>query len=798
MRASSPSYRASGQIRTQVGESYDYETDTSYAVTVKATDTGGGSAVITVTINVTNNTTEKPLAPPAPTVVATSGVTMSLDVTWTVPLNTGRPAITSYDLQYRKGASGAWTNGPQNQTGTSASIAGLDGNAQHQVQMRATNADGDSDWSPPGSGETANTPPVFADVSTTRSFAETLGDTSVLTAVDIGAVVTATDLDDDTLTYTLEGTDAGKFTIVPSSGQIQTKVGESYNYEATTSYVVTVKADDSKGGADTIEVTINVTNVTEFVSARVRQAGAYVLLEFLETLSNTPPLVSAITVTVDGEAATVQSVSAASKLVQLSMANLIRQGQTVTVSYTDPTSDDDTDAIQDTSGIDAHSFTDQPVDNQSTLTPHRPRRPTGLTEAADGSTRIDLSWDAPIDNGGRVITGYQIEWSPDGRTTGLNTIWNDVVANTNSSDRTYTVTGLSPGTTRYYRVKAINTEGASEGSNVVTETTPTTDGAPSPPQHLSARDNGKTQIDLSWTVPGYTGDSPVTGCKIEVSTDGGNNWGDLEAYTEDTDTTYEHTGLSPSTTRHYRVSAINSVGTGLVSEVVSATTTPRDTPNVPNNLRAVPGNGRVTLMWDAPDDDGGSPIRGYDFRLGYPNPNSGPTFEHWSPLLRHIEDIEGTSYQRTIPGLHNGNRYIFEVRAYNGNGQGAAVQVGVTLPVLRSGGGTGLVGEETLETNTPPVVSIPLVDQTASVDMPFDYVIPEGSFTDADDDPLTYSAALSDGNALPLWLGFAPATGTFEGTPTPSDTGRVVVRVTASDSLSDCIGRFLSYGRHGG
>ena len=561
---------------------------------------------------------------------------------------------------------------------------------------------------------------------------------------------------------------------------------------------MTVKADDSKDGADTIEVTISVTNVTEFVSARVMQAGAYVELEFLETLSNTPPLVSAITVTVDGEVATIQSVFTGGKLAQALTANRVRQGQTVTVSYTDPTSDDDTDAIQDTSGIDAHSFTDQPVDNQSTLTPHRPRRPTGLTAAADGSTRIDLSWDAPIDNGGRVITGYQIEWSPDGRTTGLNIIWNDVVANTNNPDRTYTVTGLSPGTTRYYRVKAINTEGASEGSNVVTETTPTTDGAPSPPQQLSARDNGKTQIDLSWTVPGYTGDSPVTGYKIEVSTDGGNNWDDLEADTQNTDTTYEHTGLSPSTTLHYRVSAINSVGTGLVSEVVSAITTPRDTPDLPNNLRVAPGNNSVTLMWDAPDDDGGSPVTSYSWRLGYPNsesPESPPTFEDWGPLLYRVE---GTSFERTIQGFHNGNTYIFQVRANNANGPGSAMQLEVTLPVIRPGGGAGQDDEVTLETNTPPVavvntppvVAIPLVDQTASVGVLFSFVMSEDTFTDADGDPLTYSAALSNGNALPLWLSFAPATGIFSGTPGLNDSGRVLVTVTASDGLASVSDEF--------
>ncbi len=778
----------SGQIQTKVGEAYDYEASTSYSVTVKATDTGGGSAVITVTINVTNNTTEKPLVPAAPTVVATSEVTMSLDVTWAAPSNTGRPTITSYDLQYRKGTSGGWTDGPQNQTGTSASITGLDGNSEYQVQVRATNVDGDSDWSSPGSGDTANTPPVFLDDSTVRGFAETVGDATVATAADIGAVVTATDPDNDTLTYTLEGTDADKFTIEPSTGQIQTKVGESYNYEATTSYAVTVKADDSRGGTDTIEVTINVTNITEFVSAYAVPGGVAVVMEFIETLSTTPPPVSAITVMVDGEIATVQSVTTSGKVAQALTANRIRQGQTVTVSYADPSPGDDANAIQSQSGIDAHSFTDQPVDNRSTLTPHRPRTPTGLTAVADGSTRIDLSWTAPVDNGGRVITGYRIQVSPDGRTSGLNIVWDDVVPNTNNSNTTYTHMGLSAGTTGYYRVIAINSEGTSEGSNVVRETTPTTDGTPSAPLQLVARDNGKTQIDLSWSLPGYTGDSALSGYQIEVSEDGGNNWGDLVADTGNALTTYEHTGLTPSTTRHYRISAINATGAGLASEIVSATTTPRDTPNLPNNLRAIPHDKSVMLQWDAPDDDGGSPITGYSFRLGYPNdesPEGPPTFEDWSLLLSRAE---GTSFQRSIPGLHNGYSYIFEVRARNGNGPGAAVQVEVTLPVIRVSVEEDEQDEEARTTNVPPVVAIPLVDQTAMVDAPFSYEIAEGTFTDADGDPLSYSASLSDGSMLPTWLSFEPAIATFSGTPGPNDTGRVLVRVTASDgraSVSD-------------
>ena len=80
-----------------------------------------------------------------------------------------------------------------------------------------------------------------------------------------------------------------------------------------------------------------------------------------------------------------------------------------------------------------------------------------------------------------------------------------------------------------------------------------------------------TQIDLSWTAPGNTGNSPITGYRIEVSTDG-NAWTVLEEDTGDTDTTYAHTGLGLGVTRHYRVSARNVLGPGARSNTTSAMT----------------------------------------------------------------------------------------------------------------------------------------------------------------------------------------------------------------------------------
>ncbi len=255
----------SGQIKTRVGESYDREARANYTVVVEAEDGNGGSDSITVTITVTN-AVERPPAPAAPAVSGTAGSTTSLDVNWTEPDNTGRPAITSYDLQYRKGTSGGWTDGPQDVSGTRASIANLDANSAYQVQVRASNADGDGDWSKPGSGQTnspLNSAPVFSAGSTTRSLAETVGGAVVQSAGDVGAAVTATDADNDALAYSLEGSDSGKFAIEPGSGQIKTRVGERYDREAKANYTVIVKAEDGNGGSDSITVTIAVTNAVE-------------------------------------------------------------------------------------------------------------------------------------------------------------------------------------------------------------------------------------------------------------------------------------------------------------------------------------------------------------------------------------------------------------------------------------------------------------------------------------------------------------------------------------------------------
>ena len=140
-----------GQLRTKTGVDYDHEAKSSYSVTVAVNDGYGGTDTIAVTVGVTDED-EPPLAPAAPGVAKVRDSVTSLKVSWRAPDNAGRPAIAHYDLRYRAGETGRWRNGPQGETGTSATIGNLVENTEYAVQVRAANAEGDGAWSAPGDG----------------------------------------------------------------------------------------------------------------------------------------------------------------------------------------------------------------------------------------------------------------------------------------------------------------------------------------------------------------------------------------------------------------------------------------------------------------------------------------------------------------------------------------------------------------------------------------------------------------------------------------------------------------------
>ena len=344
--------------------------------------------------------------------------------------------------------------------------------------------------------------PTFTDgPTTTRAFEETFSDETVATATNIGQPVAATDPDTgDTLTYTLEGTDAGRFDIVSTSGQLLTRVGRSYDYEQQRTYSVTVVVEDSDDNSDEITVVLSVIDQNEpplaptpvFVSPTSGSASKLNVswnppvntgrpsinnydLQYSEVdaanYSNGPQNVSGSRTTISGLK------SGTRYQVQVRATNAEGNGPW-------------TPAVRGSTSQNSE--------------PDPPAVTYGLRATGVSQTRIDLSWNAPTDDGGASITGYRIEVSDDDRST-----WSDLVANTGSSSRTYAHTGLEAGTTRHYRVSAINRVGTGLASAVASGQTREANANPKRPTTMYL------YFTVSDTDPNESEETTYTGNSIE-------------------------------------------------------------------------------------------------------------------------------------------------------------------------------------------------------------------------------------------------------------------------------------------
>ena len=218
---------SSGQLQTQAA--LDYETKFSYSVTVSVSDGNGGSDSITVTINVTDVNEQQ------------ADMT-TYEVGDEIPLPSG---FTTPRLILGAGRSLTADNGTY--TCVSQNNCIIQNSQVTQGTIEVTTV-------------AANTAPTFAEgTSTTRSVAE-----NTAANINIGTAIGATDADNDTLTYTLSGTDATSFSINSSTGQLQTSA--ALDYEAKSTYTVTTTVSDDSL-TDTITVTINVTNVHELATS---------------------------------------------------------------------------------------------------------------------------------------------------------------------------------------------------------------------------------------------------------------------------------------------------------------------------------------------------------------------------------------------------------------------------------------------------------------------------------------------------------------------------------------------------
>ena len=194
-----PDYENPGDVESE--EPQSGAGDNEYIVVVEVRSGEGererkGSRAIRVRVA---DEEEPPGAPGAPVVTAEGSD--SLKVSWGEPENRG-PEIVDYEVRYREGGEAGYSDGGHEGTGLEVRLSGLKEGTVYEVQVRAVNEEGISEWSEPGEGRTD---PEEADPEDPSDFTEG-------------------DLEGRRLTLRLEGEEG-------SAGSLELRFGEGNRFE---------------------------------------------------------------------------------------------------------------------------------------------------------------------------------------------------------------------------------------------------------------------------------------------------------------------------------------------------------------------------------------------------------------------------------------------------------------------------------------------------------------------------------------------------------------------------------------
>ena len=232
--------------------------------------------------------------------------------------------------------------------------------------------------------------------------------------------------------------------------------------------------------------------------------------------------------------------------------------------------------------------------------------------------------------------------------------WDDI-ADSGAATKSHIVRGLTNDIDHTFRVRAVNTAGASAPSDSVAGTPKAASYAPARPANFSARQTEAGQVELTWDAHRYP--LTVTGYDDSQDAGGGPLWAPISGSDSGTDS-HTVTGLTSGVKYTFAVRAVNNaedsggvaIGTGASSDSQSVTII--DKSAAPDSFSAVAGDGHVWLGWRSPLD---STITGYQYQQGtgdwtdIPGSRAGTTF--------HV-----------VTGLTNGMSYAFKVRAVNAAG----------------------------------------------------------------------------------------------------------------------------------
>ena len=349
-------------------------------------------------------------------------------------------------------------------------------------------------------------------------------------------------------------------------------------------------------------------------------------------------------------------------------------------------------AVNDSS----YTWASRPVARVNTAPALQPQPPTDLAAETISHNQIDLVWTPPGDTGsdevgnGKIVN-YLIESSSDG------TSWSDLATIKPKEERIYTFDGtkvsdraggtadeinfehtkLMPGVTIHYRVRTINNAPANQresrpSESVIGMTEPASE--PDAPGGLVVQADGLTMIKLCWNEQSAeTAAAPTSGYRIDISDDGGSTWSTLESDTDSTNTVYTDSGLSAEMTRHYRVYAINSVGTSpgftgyddgidLTNDndamaMTGAAAPMLDAPESPTST-AGSAAGTVDLSWTAGANATGHYIIGI--------PTADIAAGNYDNVIMPVMASSNSGHM--VTGLQSGVEYTFLVIAVRGSG----------------------------------------------------------------------------------------------------------------------------------
>ena len=314
----------SGQLQTET--LLDYETRSSYEVTVTATDPSGATATITVTITVINEDEAG--------TVRLSAVQPQVGTELTATLTDPDGDVSGVTWQWaRSGTNGTWSN-----ISTGAAYTPVSADVGKYLRATASYTDPQGS-SKSASGVSANAVQAAPTINNSPAFTAETASRSVNENAEVGAnvgtPVTAYDANADTLTYTLGGDDVGLFDIVDTSGQLQTKT--VLDYETDNSYEVIVTATDPSDEADSIAVTITVINLDEAGTVTLAPDQPQVGTAMTATLEDPDGNVSSVTwqwargATATGTFTNISTVTSYTP-VAADVGNYLQ----ATASYTDP------------------------------------------------------------------------------------------------------------------------------------------------------------------------------------------------------------------------------------------------------------------------------------------------------------------------------------------------------------------------------------------------------------------------------------------------------------------------------